>query len=213
MTLYRDQIKRDWEQSPYYELAEDYMAVFWDEGTIFRKCFEKLDLTATVELACGRGRHADFVRRRFEPGRITLVDINATNIEHCRQRFAGDVRFDFVVNSGSDLGAVPSRSCTALYSYDAMVHFEYDDVISYVRDAFRAMAPGGRVLMHHSNNDRQPGNLYSQNLHWRNFMSAALFAHAAMRAGFEVLEQHKFDWAGASEIDCLTLLEKPRKRE
>jgi hypothetical protein len=40
-------------------------------------------------------------------------------------------------------------------------------------------------------------------------MSATLFAHAAMRSGFLVLEQQLIDWAGVPRLDCATLLVKP----
>jgi ubiquinone/menaquinone biosynthesis C-methylase UbiE len=207
---YRDEIKKDWDHAHYYELAEGYMDVFWNDGSVFRKYFEMLDLESVVELACGWGRHSDYARAHYQPGTITLVDVLGSNISRCRQRFAGDDRYHFVVNSGSDLCGLSADTYSAVFCYDAMVHFEYDDVFAYIREIHRVLRPGGRALLHHSNYDGRPGSAYSQNPHWRNFMSAALFAHVAMRTGFRVVEQHKLDW-GDKELDCLTLLEKPVK--
>src|SRR4029078_7934242 len=90
---HRDEIKKDWEHAHYYELAEGYMGVFWDDGSVFRKYFELLDLESVVELACGWGRHSDHARAHYEPKTITLVDVLGSNISRCRQRFAGDDRF------------------------------------------------------------------------------------------------------------------------
>lgn len=141
---------------------------------------------------------------------MILVDINASNIDACRARFADAPRkVEFIVNNGAELSGVQSQSLTALFSYDAMVHFEFDDVLAYIKEIYRALEPGGRALLHHSNNDKQPGNIYNDNTHWRNFMSAALLKHAAARAGFIVLDQIVIPWAGAADIDCLSLLEKP----
>jgi ubiquinone/menaquinone biosynthesis C-methylase UbiE len=205
---YGAEIKEHWDRAPYYELAEGWMEVFWCEGSVFRMSFETLDLDSVVELACGWGRHSNYARARYDPKTITLVDVNRSNIEHCRERFADDDRFRFLVNSGSDLQDLTSDSYSAVFCYDAMVHFEYDDVFSYIREIHRVLRPGGRALLHHSNFDGRPGNDYSENPHHRNFMSATLFAHVAMRTGFRVVEQHKLDW-GDKDLDCLTLLEKP----
>ena len=84
---------------------------------------------------------------------------------------------------GDDLPGIPDASVTALFSYDAMVHFEYTAVLAYIAEAYRVLEPGGKALMHHSNYDRNPGGFYRDNPHWRNFMTKALFAHAACRRG------------------------------
>jgi ubiquinone/menaquinone biosynthesis C-methylase UbiE len=207
----RDEIKKDWEHPYYYQLAEDRMDVFWRDRSVFRKCFETLDLDSVVELACGWGRHSDYARTHYDPKLITLVDVHPSNIDRCRERFARDDRFRFLVNSGSDLQDLTSDSYTAVFCYDSMVHFEYDDVFSYIREFHRVLRPGGRALLHHSNHDGQPGSSYQQNPHWRNFMSARLFAHVAMRSGFKICEQRKLDWGTDKDLDCLSLLAKPVK--
>ena len=98
-----------------------------------------------------------------------------------------------------------------MFSYDAMVHFEYTAVLGYVAEAYRVLAPGGKALMHHSNYDRNPGGFYRDNPHWRNFMTKALFGHAALRAGFTVLEQEVTHWNRDEGIDCISLVEKTAK--
>lgn len=209
MSDHKDEIRRDWSAAPYYELAEQSLAPFWSEGPPFLRMFATLDLTNAVELACGHGRHAAHIRQHHRFGQLTLVDVNEPNIAFCRQRFAGDDRFSYLTNSGSDLTPLASAAYTAVFCYDAMVHFEYDDVFSYLREIHRVLRPEGRALLHHSNNDRSPGARYSDNPHWRNFMSASLFAHVAMRTGFAVLQQQVIDWGGVPQLDCVTLLGKP----
>lgn len=109
----------------------------------------------------------------------------------------------------SDLSPQSAQKRTYSGRADAMVHFEYDAVLSYIQDAFRILKRDGRALFHHSNLDKYPGSDYKHNPHRRNFMSKNLFAHAAARAGFQVLEQITIDWAGFRNLGCLTLLEKP----
>jgi SAM-dependent methyltransferase len=211
MSDHKQQIKRDWSSAPYYELAESHLFPFWGDNTPFVRMFDTLDLTSIVELACGHGRHAAYVRDHYQFSHITLVDINQPNIDFCEGRFAGDHRISYQANSGSDLAPLRSGAYSSLFCYDAMVHFEYDDVLSYLKDIFRILRPSGRALLHHSNHDKNPGARYSENPHWRNFMSAGLFAHAAIRNGFLVVEQQLVDWGEAPKLDCLTLLAKPEK--
>ena len=209
MSDYKEQIKRDWSSAPYYELAEKSLWPFWSEGPPFIRMFNTLDLTNVVELACGHGRHAAYIREHYSFGHMVLVDINQPNIDVCRRRFSGDNRFAYLVNSGADLVPLSSAGYSAVFCYDAMVHFEYDDVFAYLNEIHRILVPNGRALLHHSNNDKNPGAHYSDNPHWRNFMSSALFAHVAMRSGFLVVEQQLVDWGEAPELDCVTLLAKP----
>ena len=210
MPDHKQLIKRDWSSAPYYELAEKSLWPFWSEGPPFIRLFNTLDLTNVIELACGHGRHAEFIRMNYPVGRITLVDINQSNIDFCRKRFVGDDKFSYLVNSGSDLLPLLSGAHTSIFCYDAMVHFEYDDVLQYLQEIYRVLAKDGRALLHHSNYEGNPGSRYSDNPAWRNFMSSALFAHAAMRSGFLVVEQHLIDWAGWPRLDCATLLAKPK---
>ena len=211
MSAYKDQIKRDWASAPYYDIAEASVWPFWSPSHPFLRMFATLDLASVVDLACGHGRHAAHIREHYTFGRLTLVDVNESNIAFCRDRFAADPRFSFVVNSGSDLATLESDVFTSLFCYDAMVHFEYDDVLSYLPEIYRILQPGGRALLHHSNYDKRPGATYSDNPHWRNFMSAALFAHAAMRSGFCVIEQRLVDWGEEPQLDCVSLLAKPSR--
>ncbi|TNF58487.1 MAG: class I SAM-dependent methyltransferase [Burkholderiales bacterium] len=205
----KQQIKNDWSEAPYYDLVESDSAMryFWG-NPIFDDLFEKLDLSKVAELACGHGRHSDWIAKHHDLGSLVLVDINKSNIDYCVERFKSTPNVKFIVNEGSDLKGIPDNSLTALFCYDAMVHFEFDDVFSYLIEIYRCLTPNGMALLHHSNNDKQPGNLYSQNIHWRNYMSASLFKHMAIRAGLRVLEQRVFDWGDAKDLDCVTLLQK-----
>jgi hypothetical protein len=47
----------------------------------------------------------------------------------------------------------------------------------------------------------------AQNPHWRNFMSAAIFKHIAVRFAFDVIRQETFSW-GEPDINCITVLHR-----
>jgi ubiquinone/menaquinone biosynthesis C-methylase UbiE len=144
---------------------------------------------------------------------VYVMDVNEENINFCVERFRNSTCVHPTVNNGNDFGPIKSESVSAIFCYDAMVHFEYDAVISYLKDAFRILVPGGRGLFHHSNYDRSPGALYTENPGWRNFMSKELFAHIASRSGFRILEQSVINWDGGRKLDCISLIEKPESAD
>jgi ubiquinone/menaquinone biosynthesis C-methylase UbiE len=209
----RVRIGNDWKKSDgYYEQAEQWLDVFWNEDTVFYKCFKQLDCSAIVELACGQGRH---VQKYLEKSKtITLVDINQEQIDFCKKRFENEQKINYIVNSGSNFSDIKSDSQTAVFTYDSMVHFELTDVLSYIKDANRILVKGGKILFHHSNADFNPELNYAQKPHSRNFMSADIFTYLALRNGFTVLSQDVFSWGGGKniypDIDCLSLCQKIR---
>jgi glycosyltransferase involved in cell wall biosynthesis/SAM-dependent methyltransferase len=199
-------VARDWVESAYYDNAENAMDVFWGEGSPFLELFGRLDLTAVAELACGHGRHAEQIADRAES--LVVMDVNEPNIDFCRKRLARFDNVEFVVNNGYDLQPLSNASLTAIYCYDAMVHFPGDVVGSYLRETSRVLRPGGLALYHHSNFDGPDEGSYSRNPHARNRMTRAEFGRLAQAAGLEVGESRILDWGGVPELDCLTLVRK-----
>jgi ubiquinone/menaquinone biosynthesis C-methylase UbiE len=139
---------------------------------------------------------------------IALVDINQSNIDFCKERFSSFSKIDYLVNNGSDLSMIPDQTKTAIFSYDAMVHFELLDVINYIQEFCRVLQPGGRALLHHSNNSGNPGGDPMWHPTWRNFMSLDIMAHVSSRFGFTIIEQQPIFWGGFNNIDGITLIQK-----
>ena len=194
------------DMNSYFEQAENEQGIFWSLDSTFYNMFQKLDLSRVIELACGHGRHVtNYLDRATE---ITLVDILQENIDFCRERFGDNEKIKFYKNNGYDLKELDSDRYSALFTYDAMVHFEMMDIYQYLKDIYRVLKKGGRALFHHSNNtDDYKGSFFSS-VHGRSFMNKEIFAYLAYRVGFIVLEQSVIDWAGVKDLDCLTLLEK-----
>ncbi len=192
----------------YFEAAESEKAIkcFWNETSPFYQMFQKLDLSNVIELACGRGRHVPQYREKA--GAITLVDILNENIEFCRNRFKDRDNIAYYCNNGYNLQELSSDAYSALFSYDAVVHFEMMDIYEYLKDIFRVLKPGGQVLIHHSNYDGSYKASFGTSPSGRSFMNLKIFAYLAYRAGFEVEEQKEIDW-GIENLDGLTLLKKP----
>jgi len=208
----RKTIGKNWVSSGYsgyYDAAEKTLDIFWSDRTVFYKNFCKLDCINIVELACGHGRHVQKYLGNAKS--IFLVDINQENIDFCKKRYSGESKIKYLVNSGNNFNGIPSNSQTAIFCYDAMVHFELLDIFEYLKESNRILVDGGKILFHHSNAAFSP-ELGCKGPHLRNFMSADIFAYLALRAGFVVLEQNIFSWGEkqnfAKDIDCLSLCQK-----
>ena len=100
----------------------------------------KLDLTFVVELACGRGRHAERLINRLGTGRYLGTDILLSNVEACRERVGRSDQIAFYPTDGISL-PLPDKTATALFCYDAMVHFDIEIIIAYLRDTARILSP------------------------------------------------------------------------
>jgi ubiquinone/menaquinone biosynthesis C-methylase UbiE len=211
------EVARDWKVSSYYDTAEkeEWLKPFWNPEGQFRRLFDQLNMRKLVDLACGHGRHTarilDIPEYRNKIECIYAMDINEENIKFCVERFCSIALVHPLTTNGYDFQPLNDESVTAIFCYDAMVHFEYDAVISYLRDAFRVLIPGGLALFHHSNYDKSPGAHYTKNPGSRNFMSKNLFAHIASRAGFKILEQSVINWDRGRKLDCISLIEKRAK--
>jgi SAM-dependent methyltransferase len=196
-----------WKDSPYYAEAEQWTFVFWETGRPFRDFFDQLDLTSVIELACGHGRHSE----RVAPltSKMALMDIHDENLEVCRQRLGSFPHVSILKNNGYDYRPLEDASATALFCYDAMVHFSPDVVASYLKDTARVLAPGGMALFHHSNYYSEKDRHYGQNPHARNKMSMAIFRGYATAAGLEVVSSKAINWGGVDDLDGLTLVRRP----
>jgi ubiquinone/menaquinone biosynthesis C-methylase UbiE len=169
--------------------------------------FCQLDLSNVIELACGRGRHVPHYIDKS--GEITLVDILDKNINYCKDRFKSEDKIKYYKNNGFDLRELESDCYTALFSYDAMVHFEMMDIYSYLNDIYRVLKNGAKVLIHHSNYGDDYKASFENGPGGRSYMTKDCFAYLAYRAGFEVIEQKVIDW-GVKNLDCITLLAKSK---
>lgn len=189
----------------YFENAESTLGTFWDANSEFKKMFMQLDLENVIELACGRGRHVQ--QYIADAGNVVLVDILSKNIDFCKERFSDYDNISYYQNNGYNLEELKDSVYTALFCYDAMVHFELLDIYKYLLDIYRVLVPGGKALLHHSNNDKDYKSAFNNAIGGRSFMNKDIFAYLSYRAGFEILQQQVIDW-GEKDLDCITLIQK-----
>ena len=200
-----------WDGSKYYDDAEAWTWLFWSEDHDFFKYFRQLDTKNLLELACGHGRHGEYVLSHFgdRVDRLVMLDILQSNVDFCLQRIGPRENLEIRCNSGVGFHPVADASLTAIFCYDAMVHFHHEVVKSYLTDTWRVLVPGGMALFHHSNYALEPDSPFGANPHARAYMSASLFEQYAKEAGLVVVEQKVLSWEHVPDLDCLTLIKKP----
>jgi len=199
----------DWVEAVYFTAAESAADMQWAVIILPFLQLETtgIDLSVTMDLAAGHGRNS--ARLLPMAGVLHIVDIHASNVALCRRRFGDDPRIAYHANDGCTL-PVPDASLSFLFCFDAMVHFDSDVVRAYLREARRALRPGGHAFLHHSNDMSLAGGDFRQHPHWRNTLSLALMRHYAAKEGLQVVRQQPLDWAhDGTDIDGLTLLRAP----
>lgn len=191
----------------YHENAERSMPKQW-ENVIWPFLNEMdIDYSCIVDFACGRCRNSIKLLEK-NPERLTVMDVNEQNIEFCRQRFAENSTVEYALCDGRSLSELPDSTVSFFYCFDAMVHFDIEIVLSYIKELKRVLKPKGHAFLHHSNYMDSPGTSFRKNPHWRNFNSREIVAHFAVKNQLKVIAQKTFDWAEVKDLDCLTMLQR-----
>jgi ubiquinone/menaquinone biosynthesis C-methylase UbiE len=194
-----------WKESPYYADAERWTHLFWGDGTIFRSMLDRMTLGDVIELAGGHGRHAEQIASRCSS--VTLMDIHQENIDACRARLGHLPNVEFILNNGYNFQPIDDATISAIFCYDAMVHFSPDVVRSYLIDSARVLVPGGMALYHHSNLNA-PDSSWARNPHARNHLTQELFRQFCSEANLNLVESAPISWGRVENLDCVSLVQK-----
>lgn len=181
-----------------------------------------------LEIAPGHGRMTQFLLGSC--GRLTAVDLNASCIAACRDRFAGVAHLECHVNDGRSLDMVADRSIDFAFSFDSLVHVDADVMGAYLQELGRALAPDGVAFLHHSNAGAvlQPitrltdewsvpalGGRISRRLNrnWRSAeVSAEVVAALATGAGLRCVVQESVNWLARLPTDCFSTITRVGSR-
>lgn len=107
-----------------------------------------------LEIAPGHGRWTGYIVAAART--VTMVDINQSCLDACRERFADQVHVSYHLGEGSSLPS-PDASVDFVWSFDSVVHMDGPDVSGYVREIGRVLRPGGVAILHHA--DKRPWSL------------------------------------------------------
>ncbi|HUI01976.1 MAG TPA: class I SAM-dependent methyltransferase [Acidimicrobiales bacterium] len=100
-----------------------------------------------LELAPGHGRWTEYFVGNTAS--LTLVDLNASCISVCQERFGSRPEVRLIVNDGRSL-PVPDASVDLVWCFGTFVHLVPRDIDGYLGEFRRVLRPGGRFVVHHT---------------------------------------------------------------
>lgn len=165
-----------------------------------------LPAKSILEIAPGLGRWTQFLTAHCE--KFIGVDLSRKGIEGCRKRFADQPHAAFHHNDGYSLDVVGDESVDFAFSFDSLVHTEWDVVSSYLGELARVLTPEGVAFIHHSNlaalADQRIGLSHAR----ATTVSGDRVLEESKTLGLSVISQERFDW-GMGHLgltDCVTVL-------
>lgn len=75
------------------------------------------------------------------------VDVSENMLGHIKRRLADFQNVRTVASNGYDLSAIPSDSVDVVYSMVVFMHLDEWERFSYIKEGFRILKPGGRMLV------------------------------------------------------------------
>jgi Methyltransferase domain len=157
---------------------------------------------AILEIAPGFGRWTRYLLPASE--KFVGIDLSDKCIAACQRRFAGAKHAQFVTNDGRSLEAAEDRTFDLIFSFDSLVHAEYDILAFYIPQIISKLSSTGVAFIHHSNLLTYNGAIGQP--HGRALtVSADAVADLVYRASGTVLVQEIVNWGGEHLIDCLSL--------
>lgn len=171
-------------------------------GSLFPRVHRFMPAPRILEIAPGHGRWTQFLVPASS--QYIGVDLNESCTEVCKARFASADNATFVTNDGVSLAAAEDGSIDFLFSFDSLVHAEFEVFEGYIPEILRVLAPGGVAFIHHSNlaqGTMGPG----QHDHSRaKTVSGERLSGFIEQSGGKVLVRETISWIDADLIDCLT---------
>lgn len=196
----------DWNE--YYTNAEGHNEVQFQ--AYLEPLMQKynFNLSQVVDFACGKGRIAEILSCLSTS--LICVDTSQEAISHCALRFTDKQNVDSRVSDPEKI-PVDSNSVSFIYSWDAMVHFDYRSIDYILSEFSRILSVGGYAVLHHSNArghaEFKADKNWRRNPHCRSEFNADDMHHICSKSGFIVEEQQILDW-GIKALDCISVIRK-----
>lgn len=196
----------DWNE--YYSNAEGHNEVQFQTYLEPLLRTYSFDFSHVLDFACGKGRIAELVGDYSKS--LTCVDTSREAIVYCSQRFQDKAHVECRVSEPESI-PVDNESMSFIYSWDAMVHFDYRSIDYILSEFTRILKNGGYAVIHHSNarahDTFEADRNWRKNPHCRSDFNAKDMLHIATKNGFVVEQQQIIDW-GIAGLDCISVLRK-----
>jgi SAM-dependent methyltransferase len=129
------------------------------------------------------------------------VDVSENMLGHIERRLAGMANVRTVATNGFDLSGIPSESVNVVYSTVVFMHLDEWDRYGYIKEGFRVLKPGGRMLVDNVDLTSDLGwEFFEQHCAMPPHERPAQISKTSTpqeleayfrRSGFEAIEQHR----------------------
>ena len=197
-----------WGQQYNWSAAGDEWSITWGGseaqwfGSLYPRLHRMVPARRILEIAPGYGRWTRFLLPLCSA--YFGIDLAESCVNACRARFADVPYAAFLQNDGLSLGDVPDSSFDFIFSFDSLVHAEFEVLESYIPQVIRKLAPGGKAFLHHSNLASCDDGTFPKPHSRAASVSGKKIADLVHRSGGKMLVTELIDWGHPLLIDCLS---------
>jgi SAM-dependent methyltransferase len=143
--------RKFWSQpQEWYDAGEGWSAPWGNSeaqwfGSLYPRLHRFLPTRSILEIAPGFGRWTHFLLPLCE--HYTGIDLSPVCIAACQNTFSDDNNAKFIQNDGMSLAEVPDTSVDLAFSFDSLVHAEFDVLASYIPQLIRKLTVSGVAFL------------------------------------------------------------------
>ncbi len=206
-----EQNRQFWDEFDWNRLGEEW-SVKWGNSnaqwhfSLRPRIARHIPCDSILEIAIGYGRWTRFLVN--ESRRFVGFDLVEKCTQYCRDRFSEPNR-TFVHNDGLRLTGVKDRSIDLVFSFDSLVHANWETIRFYLSEILRVLRPGGFAFIHHSNAATIAGfeSMAPEQKYFRApDVSASKVRDEVVRLSGGIFAQEIIDWGSAPSLDCLSTI-------
>jgi 2-polyprenyl-3-methyl-5-hydroxy-6-metoxy-1,4-benzoquinol methylase len=172
-------------------------------GSLLPRLHSFLPVQSILEIAPGRGRWTQYLLPSCN--RYLGIDLSDECTSFCRRRFEDIGKASFVRNDGYSLNAAEDNSFDLIFSFDSLVHAEFDVIEHYIRQIVKKLQKNGAAFIHHSNLLEYANFPRTPHEGRGRTVSASVVANTIESAGGRIIVQEVVNWGHNELIDCFTL--------
>jgi SAM-dependent methyltransferase len=175
-------------------------------GSLYPRLHRVLPASSILEIAPGMGRWTKFLLPLCH--KYVGIDLSLECVRGCQNIFAEVGHARFINNDGFSLSDVEDNSFDLVFSFDSLVHVEFDVLKTYIPQILQKLNAHGVAFLHHSNMGAL-GTAFDVSSHGRALsVSRQNIEDLIVESGGQVIIQEVINWVGTFPEDCLTMFTK-----
>lgn len=152
-TLYErswDAYSAGWEERAGRHLGDKWGSETFTQAIFERFCLPYLgDDKAVLEIGPGGGKYSVLLAPRCKV--LYAADVSQAMLDRTARRLKGCDRVQYVKLNGLDYSGVPADSFDVVFSFDAFVHLDTEEIFWNLKEIQKVLKPGGMAVIHFAN--------------------------------------------------------------